>query len=74
MPLVVVTASGSLKDTPSWAAAQDKLTALSTNEQQVVAETTHPGMLDQPVGADASASAVETALGQCGAAALRAHV
>jgi hypothetical protein len=57
-PLVVLTASGSLKDTVGWTAAQDKLAALSTNAQHVVADATHEGVLDDARGAAVSADAI----------------
>ncbi len=57
-PLVVVTASGSVKDTAGWSAAQDKLAALSTNTKHVVVDATHEGVVDDPRGSAASADAI----------------
>ena len=57
-PLVVVTAAGTLRDTPGWRAAQDKLSGLSTRTRHVVAPTTHAGLLADARGAAASTAAV----------------
>ena len=60
-PLVVVTAAGTLRDTPGWAAAQDGLAALSSDALHTVADTTHAGLLEDVSGARESADAIEAA-------------
>lgn len=58
-PLVVLTASGTLKDTAGWQAAQDNLTALSTNIAHLTADTSHEGVVGDEQGAAASARAID---------------
>jgi serine/threonine protein kinase HipA of HipAB toxin-antitoxin module len=45
-PLAVVTARENADGTTGWAAAQDRMAALSTNSSHWVANTTHVGLLD----------------------------
>jgi pimeloyl-ACP methyl ester carboxylesterase len=54
-PLAVVTASENADGTKGWAAAQDRMAALSTNSTHWTADTTHVGLLDD---ADGSTHAV----------------
>src|SRR4051812_3010877 len=61
-PLVVLTSSGSIKDTAGWSAAQDKLAILSTNVLHVVAETSHGGVLEEARGASESVKAIDAAV------------
>jgi pimeloyl-ACP methyl ester carboxylesterase len=61
-PLVVLTARGSLKDTPGWSAAQDKLATLSTNVTHTTADTSHEGVVGDEDGAAASAKAINAAV------------
>jgi pimeloyl-ACP methyl ester carboxylesterase len=57
-PLVVVTAAENQLGTAGWAAAQDRLAALSTISSHRLADTTHVGLLDDPRGAAASVRAI----------------
>lgn len=61
-PLVVLTASGSIKDTAGWPAAQDKLTTLSTNVVHITADTDHAGVVGDHRGAIATANAIHIAV------------
>jgi pimeloyl-ACP methyl ester carboxylesterase/uncharacterized membrane protein HdeD (DUF308 family) len=56
-PVAVLTASESLS-TDGWAAAQDRLAALSSNGTHHDVESTHVGLLEDPHGADASVAAI----------------
>ena len=56
-PLAVVTADETLATT-GWAAAQDRLAALSINSSHRVANATHGGLLDDPHGAAVSVRAI----------------
>lgn len=56
-PLAVVTANESLS-TIGWAAAQDRLAALSINSSHRIADATHGGLLDDPHGAAVSVGAI----------------
>jgi pimeloyl-ACP methyl ester carboxylesterase len=56
-PLAVVTANETLSTT-GWAAAQDRLAALSTNSSHRIADATHGGLLDDPRGAAISVRAI----------------
>jgi hypothetical protein len=53
----VVTASENLS-TQGWPAAQDRLAALSSDSVHSVARASHAGMLEDPVGAEASTTAI----------------
>ena len=57
-PLVVVTASESLDETPGWDAAQDRLAGLSTNTSHRDATATHVGLLEDPHDAATTVGAV----------------
>ncbi len=57
-PLVVLTAAEHVAD-PDWAAAHDRMTALSTNSSHRAADASHTGLLDEQHGADLSASAID---------------
>jgi pimeloyl-ACP methyl ester carboxylesterase len=57
-PLVVLTASGTIKATRGWLAAQDKLATLSTNVVHLTIDTDHAGILDSEQGATAAADAI----------------
>ncbi len=61
-PLVVVTASENAEDTEGWAAAQDRMAALSTDSEHLTAPASHQGLVDDDLGAAASVSAIELAL------------
>jgi pimeloyl-ACP methyl ester carboxylesterase len=54
-PLAVVTARENADGTKGWAAAQDRMAALSTNSTHWTVDTTHVGLLDH---ADGSADSV----------------
>ncbi|HYO35944.1 MAG TPA: alpha/beta hydrolase [Geodermatophilus sp.] len=56
-PLVVLTAAGHDAD-PTWAPAQNRMAALSTNSSHRQAEAPHAGLLDEQRGADLSVRAV----------------
>ena len=51
-PLAVVTARENADDTMGWAAAQDRMAALSTNSTHWAAATTHVGLLDDATRVD----------------------
>ena len=51
-PLAVVTARENADGTKGWAAAQDRMAALSTNSTHWTADTTHVGLLDDADGVD----------------------
>jgi pimeloyl-ACP methyl ester carboxylesterase len=57
-PLVVLTAAGHAAD-PDWAAAHNRMAALSTNSSHRATETSHGGLLDEEHGAQLSARAIE---------------
>lgn len=57
-PLAVVTASENADGTKGWAAAQDRMAALSTNSTHWVADTTHVGLLDDANGSIDSVRAI----------------
>lgn len=57
-PLAVLTATETLHKTTGWAAAQDRLAALSTNTSHRVIASTHAGLLDDERAAGAAASAI----------------
>ncbi|TCM50487.1 alpha/beta fold hydrolase [Kribbella sp. VKM Ac-2568] len=59
LPLAVVTASETLKDT-GWAAAQDQLATLSGNRMHQVVEASHLGLLeDEPAAAESTRAITE---------------
>ena len=57
-PLVVLTASQNLRETPGWGGAQDRMAALSTNSSHRVETATHVGLLEDAHDAAASARAI----------------
>ena len=57
-PLAVVTASENADGTKGWAAAQDRMAALSRNSTHWVADTTHVGLLDDTDGSSNSVRAI----------------
>ncbi len=57
-PLAVVTARENADGTSGWAAAQDRMAALSANSSHWVADTTHVGLLDDAAGSVDSARAI----------------
>ncbi len=57
-PLAVVTASENADGTKGWAAAQDRMAALSTNSTHWTADTTHVGLLDDTDGSSDSVRAI----------------
>jgi alpha-beta hydrolase superfamily lysophospholipase len=57
-PLAVVTASENADGTKGWAAAQDRMAALSTNRTHWTANTTHVGLLDDADGSTDSVRAI----------------
>ena len=57
-PLVVLTATEHVTD-PTWAAAHNRMAALSTNSSHRAADASHTGPLDEEHGADLSASAID---------------
>ncbi len=57
-PLAVVTARENADGTKGWAAAQDRMAALSTNSTHWTAETTHVGLLDDATGSTGSVRAI----------------
>jgi pimeloyl-ACP methyl ester carboxylesterase len=57
-PLVVLTAAGHDSD-PAWAAAQERMTALSANSSHRFADATHAGLLEEEHGAQLSARAID---------------
>ena len=57
-PLAVVTARENADGTKGWAAAQDRMAALSTNSTHWTADTTHVGLLDDAKGSTDSVRAI----------------
>jgi pimeloyl-ACP methyl ester carboxylesterase len=57
-PLVVLSASDSLDGTPGWPTAQAQLAALSSNADRRSVDSSHSGMLDNPVASAASNAAI----------------
>jgi pimeloyl-ACP methyl ester carboxylesterase len=57
-PLAVVTARENADGTSGWAAAQDRMAALSTNSSHWTADATHVGLLDDAVGSTDSVRAI----------------
>ena len=57
-PLAVVTARENADGTKGWAAAQDRMAALSTNSTHWTADTTHVGLLDDANGLPDSVRAI----------------
>ena len=57
-PLAVVTARENADGTKGWAAAQDRMAALSTNSTHWIADTTHVGLLDDATGSTNSVRAI----------------
>jgi pimeloyl-ACP methyl ester carboxylesterase len=57
-PLAVVTARANADGTKGWAAAQDRMAALSTNSTHWTADTTHVGLLDDTNGSTHSVRAI----------------
>jgi len=57
-PLVVLTASENLTETPGWGAAQDRLAGLSTNSSHRLARATHVDLLQDSHDAATSVDAV----------------
>ncbi len=57
-PLVVVTATESIQKHEQWVDLQDRLAALSTNNDHRVAEATHAGLIDDRASFEASAQAI----------------
>jgi pimeloyl-ACP methyl ester carboxylesterase len=57
-PLAVVTARENADGTKGWAAAQDRMAALSTNSTHWTADTTHVGLLDDKAGSANSIRAI----------------
>ncbi len=57
-PLAVVTARENADETKGWAAAQDRMAALSTNSTHWTADTTHVGLLDDADGSTNSVRAI----------------
>ena len=57
-PLAVVTARENADGTKGWAAAQDRMAALSTNSTHWTADTTHVGLLDDANGSADSVRAI----------------
>jgi pimeloyl-ACP methyl ester carboxylesterase len=57
-PMAVLTATESLRDTTGWAAAQNRLAALSSNSSHRVIDATHAGLLDDEGPSGAAALAI----------------
>ena len=57
-PLVVLTTTESIQQSPGWSTAQDALAALSTNSSHRVVDTSHVGILVTATGSDASIHAI----------------
>jgi pimeloyl-ACP methyl ester carboxylesterase len=57
-PLAVLTATESLNGTGGWAAAQNKLAALSSNRLHQVIDSTHIGLLEDPHPSTQAAGAI----------------
>jgi len=58
-PLAVVTATESLQKTGGWAAAQNRLAALSTASVHQVVDSTHTGLLEDRHGSAGSVAAID---------------
>ena len=58
-PLVVITATGSQRDTKGWTAAQDQMAQLSTNSQHRIVEATHDGVVDDVHSFEKSVQAID---------------
>jgi pimeloyl-ACP methyl ester carboxylesterase len=58
-PLAVLTATESLHGTGGWAAAQDKLAALSSNRLHQVVDSTHLGLQEDPQPSTQAANAID---------------
>lgn len=67
-PLAVLTATESLQKMGGWAAAQDRLAALSTRSVHQVVDSTHLGLLEDEHGSAAAVDAVDHVI-----AAVRSH-
>lgn len=61
-PLAVLTATESLRKTDGWAAAQDRLAALSTRSVHEVVDSTHLGLLEDQRGSAAAVAAIDHVL------------
>jgi pimeloyl-ACP methyl ester carboxylesterase len=57
-PLVVVTATESLQKYEEWVGLQNRLAALSTDNDHRVADATHAGLIDDDAGFEASVQAI----------------
>jgi pimeloyl-ACP methyl ester carboxylesterase len=57
-PLVVVTATESIQKHEEWDGLQDRLAALSTNNDHRVADATHAGLIDDSESFEASVQAI----------------
>ncbi len=57
-PLVVVTATESMQKHEEWIDLQDRLAALSTNNDHRVADATHAGLIDDSASFEASVQAI----------------
>jgi pimeloyl-ACP methyl ester carboxylesterase len=57
-PLAVVTARENANAIEGWAAAQDRMAALSTNSTHWIADTNHVGLLDDAIGSTNSVRAI----------------
>ena len=57
-PLVVVTATESIQKHEEWVDLQDRLAALSTNNDHRVADATHAGLVDDSASFEASVQAI----------------
>lgn len=58
-PLAVVTASENVQKMGGWAAAQDRLAALSTRSVHQVVDSTHMGLLEDQHGSAAAVAAID---------------
>jgi pimeloyl-ACP methyl ester carboxylesterase len=67
-PLVVLTASENVQKTGGWAAAQDRMAALSTRSTHRVVDSTHLGLLEDEHGSAAAVHAIDRVV-----AAVRSH-
>ncbi|HWL36631.1 MAG TPA: alpha/beta fold hydrolase [Frankiaceae bacterium] len=57
-PLIVVAAGDTLSGTPGWPAAQAELAALSSNARRRSVDSTHGGVLDDPIASAVSVAAI----------------
>jgi hypothetical protein len=57
-PLVVVTATESIQKHQEWVGLQDRLAALSTNNDHRVTDATHQGLIDDGASFEASEQAI----------------